>query len=182
MIRMVFGSAFVSGPISSIRMATGEYEHIDDENENQDISSLSPSPLSLSLSLTPLLHGQMISLFISGTGFFASLLSSSNSNCPILLSLLNYFLLSFYLLRLFWKNEKTFFDYKFSRPYWNYLLIGLIDVEANILVNSAYNYTSITSIMLLDCFSIPCVMILSFIFLKAQYSRLHLYGVFVCLI
>ncbi|KAJ0872229.1 putative solute carrier family 35 member SLC35F1/F2/F6 [Helianthus annuus] len=51
-----------------------------------------------------------------------------------------------------------------------YLLLGLVDVEANYLVVKAYQYTSITSIMLLDCWSIPSVILLTWLFLKTKYS------------
>ena len=49
-----------------------------------------------------------------------------------------------------------------------YLLAAVLDCEANFLVLEAYNYTSITSVMLLDCFTIPCAMVLSAIFLKCR--------------
>jgi solute carrier family 35, member F1/2 len=180
------------------RMPSGDYEYIDDSvdhplGEHQKDSSSSPlTPSSFLQRSIPLLHGQYISILISGTGFFASLLSSKNSNCPILLSLLNYTLLSTYLLRLYWRHHNSQHSpskvtaapagaLKLSQPLWVYFLIGLIDVEANIIVNSAYNYTSITSIMLLDCFSIPCVMLLSVLFLHAQFNQSHYYGVLICL-
>lgn len=65
--------------------------------------------------------------------------------------------------------------------WWFYLLLAIADVEANFLVVKAYQYTTITSVMLLDCFSIPCVMVLSFVFLKARYSAKHCLGVGLCL-
>ena len=56
-------------------------------------------------------------------------------------------------------------------PWWRFFLLACIDVEANVLLVWAYQYTSITSVMLLDCFTIPSVMILSCVFLKARYTR-----------
>ena len=35
------------------------------------------------------------------------------------------------------------------------------DVEANFLIVKAYEYTTITSVTLLDCFTVPCVVVLS---------------------
>ena len=58
------------------------------------------------------------------------------------------------------------------RKSWFYFLVSLVDVEANYLVVKAYQYTSITSVMLLDSFTIPCVMLLSFIFLGSRYRSL----------
>lgn len=48
------------------------------------------------------------------------------------------------------------------------MLLAIADVEANFIVVSAYQYTSLSSAMLLDCFTIPVVMLLSSIFLEAQ--------------
>lgn len=50
--------------------------------------------------------------------------------------------------------------------WWRYALLALIDVEANFLVVLAYQYTTITSIMIIDSFAIPWVMVLSYFFLK----------------
>lgn len=48
------------------------------------------------------------------------------------------------------------------------MLLALADVEGNFLVVCAYKYTSISSAMLLDCFTIPVVMLLSAVFLNAK--------------
>lgn len=45
--------------------------------------------------------------------------------------------------------------------WWKYVLICIADVEGNYLVVLAYKYTSISSAMLLDCFTIPVVMVCS---------------------
>lgn len=47
-------------------------------------------------------------------------------------------------------------------------------------VVKAYQYTSITSVMLLDCWSIPCVMLLTWLFLKTKYRFAKITGVVVC--
>ncbi|XP_022137947.1 solute carrier family 35 member F1-like isoform X2 [Momordica charantia] len=61
-----------------------------------------------------------------------------------------------------------------------YIPLGLVDVEANYLVVKAYQYTSITSVMLLDCWSIPCVMLLTWLFLKTKYILRKIIGVLIC--
>nr|GEV06913.1 solute carrier family 35 member F1-like [Tanacetum cinerariifolium] len=63
-----------------------------------------------------------------------------------------------------------------------YLLLGLIDVEANYLVVKAYQYTSLTSVMLLDCWSIPSVIILTWLFLKTKYRLKKIAGVIICVV
>eukprot|EP00879_Flechtneria_rotunda_P007354 GHRR01007715.1.p1 GENE.GHRR01007715.1~~GHRR01007715.1.p1 ORF type:complete len:562 (+),score=206.10 GHRR01007715.1:237-1922(+) len=54
--------------------------------------------------------------------------------------------------------------------------LALIDVEANMLVTKAYQYTSLTSITLLDCFTIPSVMLLSWLVLGSRYKAGHFAG------
>eukprot|EP01018_Ginkgo_biloba_P032554 Gb_22149 [translate_table: standard] len=67
------------------------------------------------------------------------------------------------------------------RGHWYYyLLLAFVDVEGNYLVVKAYQYTSITSVMLLDCWTIPCVLLLTWIFLKTKYKIGQFIGVAVC--
>ncbi|KAI7800443.1 putative solute carrier family 35 member F2-like [Triplophysa rosa] len=65
--------------------------------------------------------------------------------------------------------------------WWKYVLLGLTDVEANYAVVKAYQYTTLTSIQLLDCFVIPVLMILSWFFLKTCYRITHFVSVCICL-
>jgi hypothetical protein len=62
-------------------------------------------------------------------------------------------------------------------PWWQYALLAVADVEGNFLVVSAYKYTSISSAMLLDCFTIPVVMLLSSIVLHAKVCSHTLYSI-----
>jgi solute carrier family 35 protein F1/2 len=54
-------------------------------------------------------------------------------------------------------------------------------MEANFLLNKAYRYTSITSVTLLDCASIPGVLLLTKLLLGARYRVLHYIGAAVCI-
>ncbi|KAF5187264.1 Solute carrier family 35 member f1, partial [Thalictrum thalictroides] len=75
--------------------------------------------------------------------------------------------------------------------WWYYILLGLVDVEANFLgkygiayshVVKAYQYTSLTSVMLLDCWTIPSVIFLTWMFLKTKYRYKKFAGVAICLL
>lgn len=171
--------------------------------------------------LRALLQGQLISLLIAGTGVFASVLSDLHANFPMLLSFLNYILLSLFIWRKTIVQKVSGFHGvrdnkgeisdlntgyddneisaapigvsemrigadctpKISRQLLGYYLgAAIIDVEANFLIIQAYNYTSITSIMLLDCFTIPCAMGLSYLFLGCRYNYCHLWGVLFCIL
>ena len=65
--------------------------------------------------------------------------------------------------------------------WWKYALLALVDVEANYLVVRAYQYTTIESVALLDCFAIPCVMALSAVVFGVRYRAAHIVGVATCL-
>jgi solute carrier family 35 protein F1/2 len=130
-----------------------------------------------------------------------------NANFPLLMNLMNYSLLSLFLVRRYHRKKQqdvaaidlvSFPDDPYdadesnavnierdesadmSQKCW-YFLAAVLDVEANFLVLKAYNYTTITSVMLLDCFTIPCAMALSFIFLGYRYTSRHLLGMLICL-
>lgn len=157
-----------------------------------------------------LLQGQFISILIAGTGVFATILSDSNANFPLLMNLFNYLLLSLFLFRKMLRDRATarhnndFFSLAATSEdpldsprgqekgnvtperirinRWLYFLGAILDVEANFLVLEAYNYTNVTSIMLLDCFTIPCVMALSYFLLGCRYKVRHGFGVTLCVV
>jgi drug/metabolite transporter (DMT)-like permease len=185
-----------------------------------------------------LLHGQVISIFLAGTGIFANELSSldPNSNFPVLMAFLTYCLCSTYLVRPLIRRAccgvheyglaesdaevrtmkaagdgQTYgrtnrspggargqgaggnmgFDPRTAAlpapgealpSVWWYVFGAFLDLEANFLVISAFNYTSITSIALLDCFTIPSAMILSYFFLDSRYVLRHYMGVIICIL
>ncbi|XP_059350825.1 solute carrier family 35 member F2-like [Daphnia carinata] len=63
-----------------------------------------------------------------------------------------------------------------------YFFLAIADVEANYLVVHAYQYTTLRSAQLLDCFAIPAVLVLSRTVLKVRYQIIHVIGVKVCLV
>ncbi|BHF74523.1 hypothetical protein SprV_0501760900 [Sparganum proliferum] len=65
---------------------------------------------------------------------------------------------------------------------WQYFIAGTIDVHANWAIVSAYNYTNLTSVQLLDCLTIPTAMLLSRFCLKTRYKLIHVAGVLICLL
>lgn len=103
------------------------------------------------------------------------MLAARGRSFPLLQSTLNYGLLAVYGFA--WTRCARLS----TRSWLRYALLALVDVQANCLLVLAYRYTSITSVMILDCFTIPCVMVLSKVILHAQYTRLHLLGVLACL-
>ncbi|EFJ40282.1 hypothetical protein VOLCADRAFT_99968 [Volvox carteri f. nagariensis] len=70
---------------------------------------------------------------------------------------------------------------RLSNPWYVYVVLAVLDVEANFLVTKAYQYTSVTSVTLLDCFTIPAVMALSVLLLRAHFTRGHYGGALLCI-
>lgn len=57
-----------------------------------------------------------------------------------------------------------------------YLCYSIIDTQANYTRISAQSYTTLISVQLLFCFSIPVVLVLSWIYLKSRYQLSHIFG------
>ncbi|XP_038705339.1 solute carrier family 35 member F1-like isoform X2 [Tripterygium wilfordii] len=119
--------------------------------------------------------GQFLSLLITSTGFSSSELAKKGINAPTSQSFLNYVLLA-----IVYGGIMLYRRQALKAKWYYYILLALVDVEANFLVVKAYQYTSITSVMLLDCWSIPSVMLLTWIFLSTKYRFKKITGVVVC--
>mmetsp|Transcript_33857 Transcript_33857/g.84370 ORF Transcript_33857/g.84370 Transcript_33857/m.84370 type:complete len:401 (-) Transcript_33857:113-1315(-) len=121
--------------------------------------------------------GQILSVLVTGTGVCSTLLAARGMSFPMFQSTITYFVLSLHLLggggvgRLVRTRRGAL---------WKYAIIAVIDLQANYLLVLAYRYTSMASVMLLDCATIPCVMVLSRIFLRASYQPRHFVGVALC--
>uniref|UniRef100_A0A3B4BT02 Solute carrier family 35 member F2 n=1 Tax=Pygocentrus nattereri TaxID=42514 RepID=A0A3B4BT02_PYGNA len=133
--------------------------------------------------LKTLLMGQGLSALICGTAVTSQFLASVyHLDLPMLQSFINYTLLflSYTTALLFRTGDGNILQI-LKKKWWKYILLGLADVEANYAVVKAYQYTTLTSVQLLDCFIIPVLMILSWFFLKARYRIIHYVAVCVCL-
>ena len=138
-----------------------------------------------------LLLGQCLSVLMAGTGITSTYLADMCFKAPTFQSLGNYVMLAsiFVPVSLFSQLRD---DNSAPPPrgrcfllkptWWPFALLALIDIEANYLVVLAFEYTSVTSIMLLDCLTIPSVIILSYIFLNYSYSRFHVLGASICVL
>lgn len=128
--------------------------------------------------------GQMLSLCICGTAITSQYLAEKYKvNTPMFQSFLNYCLLFlvYTVMLAFQSGSDNLLDI-LRRKWWKYILLGLADVEANYLMVKAYQYTTLTSVQLLDCFGIPVLMALSWFILHARYRVIHFIAVCVCLL
>ncbi|XXG89225.1 hypothetical protein AAC387_Pa12g1279 [Persea americana] len=126
-------------------------------------------------SLISLGLGQLVSLLITSTGFSSSQLSRNGINAPTSQSFLNYLILAVVYGSMVIHRRKAL-----QTKWYYYLMLAIVDVEGNFLVVKAYQYTSLTSVMLLDCWTIPSVIFLTWMFLKTKYRSKKLFGVAVC--
>ncbi|CCW67407.1 unnamed protein product [Phytomonas sp. Hart1] len=128
-----------------------------------------------------ILFGQALSFLISLTGLWSTLLVDNSVSYPIFQSLVSYlYIFLFYFpvfifLKIKYRNHK-FSNFSFLYRWWKYAILGLIDLEANYSVISAYNYTNLASVQLLNCFTLPCVLVLSYFILHMKFSLTHIFG------
>ncbi|XP_061136540.1 solute carrier family 35 member F2-like [Syngnathus typhle] len=134
--------------------------------------------------LRNLVLGQVLAVLVCGTAVSSQYLSSAYQvDAPMLQSAIHYALLCLAYTPALFCTRGPRSVFQMSRKRWlQYFLLGLVDVEANYSVVKAYQYTTLTSIQLLDCFVIPVVMILSWWFLKTRYRPVHYVSVCICLL
>ncbi|KAL6273505.1 hypothetical protein ACE6H2_024197 [Prunus campanulata] len=121
--------------------------------------------------------GQVVSFVLALMSFTSSLIATLGVDAPITQTMSTYLGLALiYGSILVYRREKLRVSW-----YW-YLLLGFVDVQGNYLVNEAYQFSSITSVTLLDCFTIAWVIILTWIFLRTRYSLWQLFGAATCVV
>ncbi|KAM9732675.1 LOW QUALITY PROTEIN: solute carrier family 35 member F2-like [Menidia menidia] len=128
--------------------------------------------------------GQGLAGLVCGTALSSQYLASSfQVNAPMLQSVLSYALMAaaYSTALMLQKGEGSLLQILRSSG-WKYLLLGLVDVEANYTVVKAYQYTTLTSVQLLDCFVIPVLMLLSWCILGTRYRPVHYAAVGLCLL
>lgn len=127
--------------------------------------------------LYALFLGQVVSFLMSLMSFTASLTANLGVDTPLTLSFFSYLALALaYGSILIYRRQKLVVPW-----YW-YALLGFVDVQGNYLVNMAYEYSSITSVTLLDCWTIAWVIILTWFFLGTRYSLWQFFGAAVCIV
>ncbi|GBC04454.1 hypothetical protein RclHR1_00570010 [Rhizophagus clarus] len=129
-----------------------------------------------------LLLGQFLSFCITCTIVTSGKLAEYNVIVPTTQSLLTYvgLFIIYTPINIYKKGFRGYFDMIKTR-WWKYLILSIIDVEGNYFSVKAYAYTSLLSIMLLDAWSTPCVVILLIIFLKVKFHWSQYLAVLICL-
>jgi solute carrier family 35 protein F1/2 len=120
---------------------------------------------------------QLGSCLLTATGFFSQRLAQLGVDAPTAQSALAYILLATHMVPLLWQKEN-----RSQTRWWQWLLIAAADVEANYLLVLAYQYTDITSVCILDAFTIPTVMLLSRMLFRVRYSWHEVLAAALCLV
>ncbi|CAL0309941.1 unnamed protein product [Lupinus luteus] len=124
-----------------------------------------------------LLLGQLVSLFTALMSLNSSLIAKQGVDAPLTQSMFAYASLALiYGSILIYRHQKPLVSW-----YW-YLLLALADVHGTYLITQAYQYTTITSITLLYCCTIPWSIILTWFFLGTRYSLWQLSGAALCVL
>ncbi|WOK96478.1 solute carrier family 35 member F2-like isoform X1 [Canna indica] len=121
--------------------------------------------------------GQLLSLFLAVASFTSSLIADLGTDTPLTQSLFTYLSLSLvYGVFFLYKRQKLLISW-----YW-YIALAIVDVQGNYLAVKAYQFSSITSVTLLDCWTIPWVIILTWLALGTKYSPCQFLGAAICVL
>ncbi|XP_039684227.1 solute carrier family 35 member F2 isoform X2 [Medicago truncatula] len=124
-----------------------------------------------------LLLGQLVSFLLALMSITSSLIAQFGVDAPLTQSLFTYGSLALvYGSILLYRHQKPLVSW-----YW-YLLLGFADAQGCYLVIKAYQYTSVTSVTLLDCWTVPWAILLTWIFLGTRYSLWQLCGGTLCVL
>ncbi|ESR43483.1 hypothetical protein CICLE_v10011957mg [Citrus x clementina] len=124
-----------------------------------------------------LLLGQLVSFSLALSSFTTAVITDLGVDAPITQSVLCYLSLALvYGGILLYRRQRLQVSW-----YW-YLLLGFVDVQGNFLFNKAFQFTSISSVTLLDCCAIPCAIVFTWVFLGTRYSVWQLFGASLCVL
>eukprot|EP00966_Prymnesium_polylepis_P331748 7387321-Prymnesium_polylepis.1 len=137
-----------------------------------------------------LIGWQACSVMLTLTGYCSARLAQRGINAPTAQSVLAYALLSLHGIVLCrrQRRERERAEAGELAPaaksmlsQWQWLLLAAADVEANFLLVYAYQFTDMTSVTLLDAFTVPMVMLLSRVGFGARYGLRQLIAAAICL-
>ncbi|KAI7852222.1 solute carrier family 35 member SLC35F1/F2/F6 [Circinella umbellata] len=139
--------------------------------------------------LIPVCLGQILSLCITGTSVASSALWTYHSvNIPYTQNFCTYLVLFIiHTWRLYHtnNNNNNIDDLEPSSnktKAWTFFGFSFADVQANILAVLAFKSTSVLSALIVSSWTIPCIMLLSTLFLGYRYLFGHFGGVVLCLL
>jgi solute carrier family 35 protein F1/2 len=125
--------------------------------------------------------GQLLSLCITATNTFSSLLVEKGTSIPAFQTLFNYICLCLiYSSYTIYKMGFKAYGKLLWKDGWKYICLSFLDVEGNYFTVLAYRYTNLLSAELLNFWSIICVVIISFTLLRVRYKWAQIAGILIC--
>ncbi|KAL8240125.1 hypothetical protein R6Q59_013480 [Mikania micrantha] len=125
--------------------------------------------------LYAVLLGQLVSFSMALMSFSSSVSANLGVNSPITLAFFSYLIITLVFGSiLLYRRQKIHISW-----YW-YVLLAFVDVQGNYFVNKAFQFSSITSVTLLDCCTLVWVIFLTWLFLGTKYSLWQFLGAAVC--
>ncbi|CEJ90898.1 hypothetical protein VHEMI06651 [[Torrubiella] hemipterigena] len=125
--------------------------------------------------------GQVLSLCITATTTFTTYLADAGNNVPAFQTVFNYILIFIIYFTVFITREGfAGFWRALRKDWWRYLIMSFLDVEGNYFTVRAFADTDLLSTQLINFWSIVCVVIISFVFLKVRYRWVQIFGILVC--
>lgn len=125
--------------------------------------------------------GQVLSLCITATNTFTTLLDNEGTSIPAFQTLFNYVLLAliYVPILLYRRGWRYVVHSTLWRDGWKFVCLSFLDVEGNYFTVLAYRYTNILSAQLLNFWSIVCVVIISFLLLRVRYRLFQVAGILI---
>ncbi|KAJ9542715.1 hypothetical protein OSB04_029221 [Centaurea solstitialis] len=125
--------------------------------------------------LYAVLMGQLTSFSMALMCFSSSLSANLGVNAPFSLSFFAYLGMTLVFGSiLLYRRQKPHISW-----YW-YVLLAFVDVQGSYLVNKSYQFSSVTSVTLLDCTTVVWVILLTWLFLGTKYSIWQFFGAALC--
>ncbi|XP_047095151.1 solute carrier family 35 member F2-like [Lolium rigidum] len=125
--------------------------------------------------LLVLFLGQLVAFSMAAGSFASSLVANLGIDAPLTQSFFAYLLLTLVYVPILLSRRQ-----KLRIPWYWYLVLAFVDVQGNYLVIKAYQYSSITSVTLLDCWTIVWVIVLTWYALGTRYSFWQFLGAGTC--
>ncbi|WVZ98767.1 hypothetical protein U9M48_044158 [Paspalum notatum var. saurae] len=125
--------------------------------------------------LLVLLLGQLVAFSMAASSFTSSLIAELGVDAPLTQSFFAYLLLTLVYVPIVLRRWQ-----KLQIAWYWYLALAFIDVQGNYLVVKAYQYSYITSVTLLDCWTVVWVIILTWYALGTRYSFWQFVGAGTC--
>ncbi|KAE8813387.1 hypothetical protein D1007_09383 [Hordeum vulgare] len=119
--------------------------------------------------------GQLVAFSMAACSFASSFIANLGVDAQLAQSFCTHLLLTLVYVPILLRRRQ-----KLRIPWYWYLALAFVDVQGNYLVTEAYQYSSITSVTLSDCWTVVWVIMLTWYVLGTRYSFWQFLGATTC--